>query len=106
MPAIVIGVFATMAIIFAATTYDSASYTLASSATLHLPAGDDPSRGHRVFWAFALGALPITLLYIGGLQVMQVVLLIVSVPILIVGIFMCVALVKALQQDQPDPYQT
>lgn len=106
MPAIVIGVFATMAIIFAATTYDSASYTLASSATLHLPAGDDPSRGHRVFWAFALGALPIMLLFIGGLRVMQVVLLIVSVPILIVGIFMCVSLVKALQQDQPDPRQT
>ena len=102
MPAIVIGIFCTMAIIFVATTYDSASYTLASSATLHLPAGDDPSRGHRVFWAFALGALPISLLFIGGLQVMQVVLLVVSVPILIVGIFMCVSLVRSLQQDYPE----
>ena len=100
LPVIVIGVFCLMAIIFAATTYDSASYTLASSATLHLPAGDDPSRGHRVFWAFALGALPITLLFIGGLKVMQVVLLIVSVPILFVGIVMSVALVKSLHADE------
>ena len=99
LPAIVIGVFALMATIFAATTYDSASYTLASSATLQLPAGDDPARWHRVFWAFALGALPITLLFIGGLKVMQVVLLIVSVPILFVGIAMCMALVRSLRED-------
>jgi len=99
LPAIVIGVFATMATIFAATTYDSASYTLASSATLHLPAGEDPARWHRVFWAFALGAMPITLLFIGGLKVMQVVLLIVSVPILFVGVAMCMALIRTLRED-------
>ena len=99
MPAMVIGAFCIMAIIFSATTYDSASYTLASSATLNIPAGDDPSRGHRVFWAFALGLLPITLMFIGGLKVMQVVLLIVSLPILIVGVVMCVALVRSLKED-------
>jgi BCCT family betaine/carnitine transporter len=78
---------------------------LASSATLNIPAGDDPSRGHRVFWAFALGLLPITLMYIGNytgfdiLKVMQVVLLVVSLPILVVGIVMCVSLVKSLKED-------
>ncbi len=99
LPTMVIGVFCIMAIVFTATTYDSASYTLASSATLNIPAGDDPSRGHRVFWAFALGFLPITLMFIGGLKVMQVVLLIVSLPILVVGVVMCVSLVKSLQED-------
>lgn len=95
----VIAVFTVVAIIFAATTYDSASYTLASSATLGLEAGSDPARWHRVFWAFALGLLPITLMFIGGLKVMQVTLLIVSAPILVVGVFMSVALVKTLQAD-------
>jgi betaine/carnitine transporter, BCCT family len=99
LPALVIGVFSIMAIIFVATTYDSASYTLASSATLHLRAGDDPARWHRVFWAFALGLLPITLMFIGGLKVMQVVLLIVSLPILVVGVFMCISLVKSLKEN-------
>ena len=105
LPGLVIAVFALMATIFAATTYDSASYTLASSATLDLQAGDDPARWHRVFWAFALGALPITLLFIGGMgggeaiKVMQVVLLIVSVPIMIVGVFMCVSLVRSLRES-------
>jgi BCCT family betaine/carnitine transporter len=97
----VITVFTLMSIIFAATTYDSASYTLASSATLHLPAGEDPARWHRVFWAFALAVMPITLLFVGGLKTIQVMLLITSTPILIVGVFMSYSLVKSLQHDIP-----
>jgi BCCT family betaine/carnitine transporter len=96
---VVIGVFAVVAIIFSATTYDSASYTLASSATLHLRAGDDPARWHRLFWAFALGILPIALMFIGGLKVMQATLLVVSLPILLVGVLMSVSLVKSLRAD-------
>jgi BCCT family betaine/carnitine transporter len=96
---VVIGLFAVVAIIFSATTYDSASYTLASSATLHLQAGDDPARWHRLFWAFALGILPIALMFIGGLKVMQATLLVVSLPILLVGVLMSVSLVKSLRAD-------
>jgi BCCT family betaine/carnitine transporter len=96
---LVIGVFAVVALIFSATTYDSASYTLASSATLHLGAGDDPARWHRVFWAFALGLMPVTLMFIGGLKVLQVTLLIVSLPILAVCIVAAISLVKSLRAD-------
>ena len=101
MASLVITVFTIMSIVFAATTYDSASYTLASSATLHLPAGDDPARWHRVFWAFALGVMPITLLFVGGLDTIKVMLLITSTPILFVGMFMSYSLVKTLQHDMP-----
>lgn len=101
MAPFVITVFTIMSIIFAATTYDSASYTLASSATLHLPAGDDPARWHRVFWAFALGVMPVTLLFVGGLDTIKVMLLITSTPILVIGLFMSYSLVKTLQQDFP-----
>ena len=96
---LVISVFAIVALIFSATTYDSASYTLASSATLHLSAGDDPARWHRVFWAFALGLMPVTLMFIGGLKVLQVTLLIVSLPILAVCVVAAISLVKSLQAD-------
>ena len=102
MAPVVITVFTLMSIIFAATTYDSASYTLASSATLHLSAGEDPARWHRVFWAFALAVMPITLLFVGGLKTIQVMLLITSTPILVVGVFMSYSLVKSLQHDIPD----
>lgn len=97
----VITVFTLMSIIFAATTYDSASYTLASSATLHLTAGDDPARWHRVFWAFALAVMPITLLFVGGLKTVQVMLLIASTPILLVGLVATVSLVRTLRADHP-----
>jgi len=97
---VVIAVFSLISIIFAATTYDSASYTLASSATLHLKAGDDPARWHRVFWAFALGLLPVALMLLqGNLRPIQVILLIVSLPILLVGVAMSVSLVKTLRAD-------
>ena len=98
--AIVVAVFSLISIIFAATTYDSASYTLASSATLHLKAGDDPARWHRVFWAFALGLMPIALMLLqGNLRPIQVILLIVSLPILCVGMVMSVSLVRTLKAD-------
>lgn len=100
LTAVVIGVFSLISIVFAATTYDSASYTLASSATLHLKAGDDPARWHRVFWAFALGLMPVALMLLqGNLRPIQVILLIVSLPILFVGVGMSVALVKSLRAD-------
>jgi choline-glycine betaine transporter len=38
-------------------------------------------------------------MFIGGLKTMQVVLLIVSLPILAVGVLMSVSLVKSLQAD-------
>jgi BCCT family betaine/carnitine transporter len=101
LASLVVAVFCLVSIIFAATTYDSASYTLASVATLFLRAGDDPARWHRVFWAFALGALPATLLFIGGITVLQTTLLVVSLPILVVGIVMSISLLKSLQVDRP-----
>jgi len=100
LAALVIGVFSVIALVFSATTYDSASYTLASSATLHLKAGDDPARWHRMFWAFALGLMPIALMLMNSnLRPIQVILLIVSLPILLIGILMSVALVRTLRAD-------
>ena len=96
---VVTAMFCLVALIFAATTYDSASYTLAAAATRRLPAGDDPPRWHRLFWAIALTVLPLTLMFVGGLRVMQTAVLVVSLPILVVGVYMSVALVKQLAAD-------
>ncbi len=106
---IVIGLFCLVTVVFAATTYDSASYILASSATRRLAAGDDPARWHRLFWAFALAIIPLTLLFVGrltgdaraGLTVMQTASLVVSLPILFIGVLMSAALMKQLRADHP-----
>ena len=96
---LLIAAFCLVTIIFSATTYDSASYILASNSTRKLSPSEDPPRWHRVFWAFALGVLPITLMYVGGIKVAQTAVLVVSLPILFVGIAMSYALIKTLKQD-------
>lgn len=96
---IIVAVYALIALIFSATTYDSASYILASAATRQLPAGDDPERWHRVFWALALAVLPITLMFVGGLKVVQSATLVVSLPLIFIGGLMSVSLVKQLKKD-------
>jgi BCCT family betaine/carnitine transporter len=96
---VVIAIFAVIALIFSATTYDSASYILASCATRRLMAGEDPDRWHRVFWAMALAVLPLTLMFIGGLKTVQTATLIVSLPLIFVGVLMAVSLVRQLYAD-------
>jgi BCCT family betaine/carnitine transporter len=99
--AVIITVFALIALIFSATTYDSASYILASCATKELKAMEDPVRWHRLFWAVALAVLPLTLMFLGGLTTIQSATLVVSLPLVFVGVLMAVSLVKQLQADYP-----
>ncbi len=91
--------FVVMAFVFVATTYDSASYAIAASATRHLPAGAHPARYHRVFWAFALAVLPMTLLLVGGLRAMQSAVLVVSLPVLVITVVMTISLFKSLRAE-------
>ena len=103
MPAgiLALAVFVVVSIIFLATTYDSASYTLASVSTRRLQAGHDPQRWNRVFWACALGVLPITLMFVeGGLKVILSTTIVVSLPLLIVGVMMCWSLLSQLREDE------
>ena len=58
-----------------------------------------PVCGWALTPAFALAVLPVALMFIGGLKTMQVILLIVSLPILVVGVLMAISLVKSLHAD-------
>lgn len=62
-------------------------------------AGEEPDRWQRVFWAMALAVLPLTLMFVGGLKTVQTATLIVSLPLLFVGVLMAVSLVKQLRAD-------
>ncbi len=95
--------FVLICVIFSATTYDSAAYTLASCATKALPPYAHPARWHRVFWAFAIGGLPISLIYVGGLLSLQSAVVVASVPLLLVFGLLGVALVKSLLEDAETP---
>jgi BCCT family betaine/carnitine transporter len=104
---IIVTAYAMIALVFSATTYDSASYILASAASRRLPAGEDPDRWHRIFWALALAVLPLTLMFTeefrevqtDALKVVQSATLVVSLPLIVVGVLMSVSLVKQLKLD-------
>jgi BCCT family betaine/carnitine transporter len=92
--------FFLVSVIFLATTYDSASYTLASVSTARLEAGENPVRWSRVFWACALGVLPISLMFVdGGLPVVLSATIVVSLPLVIVGGLMALSLLRMLRAD-------
>ena len=91
-------VFVVMAWVFVATTYDSASYAIASSATRNLVEGSNPAQWHRVFWAFALAVLPITLMILDDLRAVKSAVLVASLPLLVIGVTMCVSLFRTLER--------
>lgn len=96
----ILGVFVIVSIISVATTYDSASYTMASTVTSELEEGDNPARWHRLYWAAMLGMVPIFMMFVGGLQIIRSAVLIASLPMLIVGVAMIFSLLKSLQSDE------
>jgi BCCT family betaine/carnitine transporter len=92
-----LSLFILVSVISVATTYDSASYTLASTATVELKVGENPARWHRLFWALILGLLPIFMMFVGGLDIIRSGVLVASLPLLAVGVAMMVSLVKSLR---------
>jgi BCCT family betaine/carnitine transporter len=94
-----LAVFCVASLVFLATTYDSASYTLASSTTREMHGDQEPARWLRLFWAIALGVLPIALMRIGGLEPLRTASLVVSLPLLFVFVAMAVSLTKSLRED-------
>jgi len=89
---------ALIGLIFMATTYDSASYTIAAGATRSLQGHQHPARWHRVFWAVALGALPTCLLFVGGLRELQTASLVASLPLLGIYIVLGISVVRMLRE--------
>ena len=88
---------AVMGIIFMTTTYDSASYVLAAGASRELNETGHPMRWHRMFWAAALGMLPVVLLFVGGLRELQTASLVASLPLLFVYGLLVVSILRTLR---------
>ena len=83
-----------------ATTFDSTSYALALCATEKLEPDQEPARWQRLFWAFTLVILPLSLIYIGGLESLKLVVLISALPLVFVYLMMGVALLINLRHHK------
>jgi BCCT family betaine/carnitine transporter len=107
MPSLVTGVFCLICVIFCSTTYDSASYIIAATVTRKTQLTDEPAKWNRLFWAFALAALPLTIMWIDHKQQariaetgMQSILLLTSLPIIILLALSAWSLTKQLAKDK------
>ena len=97
---VVLVVFVVLAFIFGATTLDSSAFTLASVATEEQPGEiQEPARWHRLFWAFMLAAVSLSLMYLGGLKPLQTASIVVALPLMGVLIIMIWSFKKWLEED-------
>ena len=91
--------FFVLTFIFVATSLDSAAFALSSAASKDLPVQGQPPRWHRLLWAFVLGGTALSLMYLGGLQVLQAASVVVGLPLVVVMVVMILSLMRSLNED-------
>ena len=102
-------VFVVLAFIFGATTMDSSAYTLSSVATEEQQRSVEPARWHRFFWAIALAAVSLSLMFAGGkdsLKALQAASVVVALPLMVVLVLMTASFMKWLKEDYPAAGET
>ncbi|QQK75747.1 BCCT family transporter [Salicibibacter cibarius] len=99
LSAIIIALLIVVYIVFSATTFDAASFILASIASNKLDHTGQPARIHRLSWALILGVVGIFIMYIGGLEAVQLSSVIVGVPMILVFALVTMSFIKSVKED-------
>lgn len=100
-PVIGVAAFFIMTILFLSTTLDAASFTLATVSTKKLGMEEEPKPVIRLFWCLCLALIPLVLTSIDApLDALQSIVNIVSIPILIVGVYLWFRLSKWMKEDK------
>ncbi|PKR78444.1 choline transporter [Halalkalibacillus sediminis] len=95
---LMVTIFVILAIIFLATTFDSSSYILASVTQKHLE-DDEPLRWNRLFWAFTLCLMPLTLMFLGGLGTLQTASIVGGFPLIFIMFLLAWSFLRASTGD-------
>jgi BCCT family betaine/carnitine transporter len=99
-------IYIIMAMVFLATTLDSASYALASICTFEITGDQQPNRMLRLTWALVLGIFSIGLLVTSGesgraLRTIQTSSVVLGLPLIVACFGLALSLVVALRRDFP-----
>lgn len=95
---LMVAVFCIVALVYLATTFDSASYTLAAVTSDYLEEDQHPARWNRLFWAFAVALLPMSLMFVGGLKSVQSASVITALPMIVLMLIMVLSFLKDLRR--------
>ena len=85
-------IFAIIAVVFLCTTYDSLSYILATASMKNFI--DKPTRSLRVFFAIILMIQPALIMFMGGKDSFMWLLVVISVPLMVIYIFLILSIFK------------
>ena len=100
MGTIVVIIATLAAVLLLATTFDSASYTLAMISSKKIKTDEDPDKSLRLFWAVAISVLPIALLFLGGLKPLQTSSIVMAVPVILILFATIFSFFKMVKEDQ------
>lgn len=96
---LVVGALGILCIIFAATSYDSASYIIAANTQKRID-NNEPLRWLRVVWAFGLALIPMGFILLKApLSTLQTATLVLSVPVAFIVISSALSFVKMVKDD-------
>ncbi len=77
--------FAIICGVFMATTFDAVTFALSATTTRRMTPEDEPAKWNRLFWALALGLLPLGILLIDGpLSILQTASIVVGLPVMVI----------------------
>jgi BCCT family betaine/carnitine transporter len=94
-----LSIFIVLSVIFYATSFDSASYTVASVCSRNLHNDQEPPKVSRLVWACALALMAMGLVISDDFKIVQAATVIFSVPLLPVILLMCISLIRWLRRD-------
>ncbi|SHM37870.1 BCCT family transporter [Gracilibacillus kekensis] len=94
---LLVGLFTILAVIFLATTFDSSSFILAS--VVQKEVEDEPLRWNRLFWAFSLCIMPLSLMFLGGLDTLQTTSIVGGFPLIFIMFLLAWSFMKASNRD-------
>lgn len=86
--------------LFLVSTLDSASYTLAATASRHLGNHQDPGPRHRVFWCVMVAVMPLMMIFIDApLNTIKTAAIVTTVPLLVALIIMNYGMIGWMRED-------
>lgn len=100
LPGFFIVFFVVLSVLFLASTLDSASYTLAATATRDLKDHEDPAPLHRLFWCLVTILAPLTMIFIKApMETVKTAAIVTAIPLIFVLLIMIYGWLKWMKED-------
>lgn len=88
--------------IFLTTTIDAATRVMASMSSKEILSDQEPSVTSKYLWCVTLSILVLGVLLVGGLEIIQALVVLAAIPLLAICVIMNISMFKAVRQDFPN----